>query len=820
MQKADARKTMQPRSMRRVVSCLAWGLACACAVPGCFRPDDALRGQPCTSDGSCGGLACEFGVCGGPTRCTAGAGVGDYCFVLQEASFDAGPAPATLTVALVDGDARPDLVIGGADGSLTLLRTDGAGGFAAPRTSSPLGAEVRDLTVGRVDGSGWADIVATTSTGGVWLVRTGPGDDGAGVFEVPVSIAEGLDEPLRPQIGAFVDDPAGRADVAVLVRGGIDVREQVDPQTFSKPNQDTFVARPTDIRAFGQTMDIVYVGSHDAAELETLARNPNGAFTPRMPIPTGAPAQRFLIEDLTDDKYADVLAAGSDGALWLSRGKSIQLDKAAKPVAVYDLGWSPSLLASGALDDDVDREIIVAGGPRADLADIYLFDNDGDGGLVYGGALGLGDAIASASADLDGDGVTELVAIDGADARVRIARRTVAPPTHGGETTGVAETTCVVSTTQDATSSQESTAGTLPPPPTTGVDTEGQECWFLLAERCMVPMSVLGELPAGGKLLVEDLSGDGAPDLVIALDGGFIGYNGIPVTFPLTFDVMSPFGDSLAITGPTALAVRYGSEIPPEGDPGGDASNRLLIGHADGVLQWQGGSVIARAAPGVTAMTTGYFYYGLDAFAAMPVAYLDGAGLSVVDELEQGAADSVALEGRALAYAYESTTTLYVATDDGVQRFVIEGPGTGLEQLEALNAGLPIVDLAADPWSGILAYTDGTTLFASLYGQELPVSGGVAGGSEILFGDLDGDFLREVLVRTEPGGGVSIIDVFRLDENQTTLQLSDELVIASDWQVVLVPAQQYEPGRPDDFLVYLPDPNAAGLAFVVSLVGI
>ena len=219
-------------------------------------------------------------------------------------------------------------------------------------------------------------------------------------------------------------------------------------------------------------------------------------------------------------------------------------------------------------------------------------------------------------------------------------------------------------------------------------------------------------------------------------------------------------------------------------------------------------------------MTTGYLYYGLDAFASMPVAYLDDAGLSVVDELGQGVADTVALEGRALAYAYESTTTLFVATDQGVQRFAIEGPGSGLEPLESLNVGVPIVDLAADPWSGILAYTDGTTLFASLYGQELPVFGGFTGGSEILFGDIDGDFLREVFVRTEQGGGVSVIYVFRLDENLEALNLSDQLIVASDWQVVLVPAQQYEPGRPDDLLVYLPDPEAPGFAVVVSMVAI
>jgi len=63
----------------------------------CFDPGAAMKGLPCTEDSACGPLSCEYGVCGGPVRCEAGAGVGDYCFTFEARELDVGDGIDALT---------------------------------------------------------------------------------------------------------------------------------------------------------------------------------------------------------------------------------------------------------------------------------------------------------------------------------------------------------------------------------------------------------------------------------------------------------------------------------------------------------------------------------------------------------------------------------------------------------------------------------------------------------------------------------------------------------------------------------------------------
>lgn len=423
------RPMTSPSRRRGRLAPIAVALALA---PGCFAPADATRGLPCTDDDACAPLTCSYGVCGGPVRCEAGAGVGDYCFTLDEREFEVGAGIDALAVGTVDFDALPDLVVGnGAAGNLALLRNVGGGDFAAPVLSGPLGAAATEIAIGSVDGMQWSDAVITTDASSLVLVPLVP-DAGAGAFESPVVLATGIAGAARPKVGQFVDDPNVLPDVAALVADGFDVVPQVDRGVFGDVVH-TELASSADLRTFGADASRVYVASEAGDSVVGHARAAGGAFTATTTIDVGPSPVRFVLEDLDGDTFGDVLSAGATGKLWLTTGRDATFADPRSPIEVYDLGWQPTTLLALNLDDDRDPEYLVSGPAPGGRRDVYLFDNDGEGRPVYGGSFGVDDASAVALADIDLDGVAEILIASQDRGTVRVARRAVAPPPPGGE---------------------------------------------------------------------------------------------------------------------------------------------------------------------------------------------------------------------------------------------------------------------------------------------------------------------------------------------------------------------------------------------------
>ncbi|MFO0634897.1 MAG: hypothetical protein U0168_18795 [Nannocystaceae bacterium] len=799
----------------------------------CFRPDDALRGQPCSSDASCGSLTCSYGVCGGPQRCEAGAGVGDYCFVLMDDAWAAGASPTSLAVGPVNMDSLPDVVVGRQDGTVALLLNNGQGGFLPAVSSAPLGSPVRDLTVGRVDIAGWAEVVATTAAGGVWVLPLQPGSDERGSFDAAVAVAEGIDGPLRPQVGAFVDDIAGQADIAVLVRGGIDVREQTDHFSFSKPHEDTFVDDPTDIRAIGQSMDVVYVAWAGDARLKTYARNPTGDFGERMPIPTGTPPQRFLLEDVTDDDYADVLSAGIDGTVWLSRGKSVDLTKAARPERVYALGWQPAMLASAALDDDGDREFVIAGGPEG-RGDVYLFDNDGDGVPIYGGGLGIRDAAAAAVTDLDVDGVAELVAVDAATGDVRVARRTVAPPPPGGETSstgGVGMSTTQGSNTQgDSAETVDPSDPTLPG--TTGMETGGGSCDLIVGPYCYTISDVYPSLPVGARMMFADVTGDFTVDMIVAGDYGIVVLPGLFGADHFRFSSgqaeeppLRAIGHELA--GLSRVQARWYQGV--QGDPG-VVLGRVVAVYGDALVEWNLADDSMPAVPLTNAhgLALGQFFLDGQGY---PL-FGDYADVAVLDEsnlllfqgpIEAGATSTGAVVGHDLAPYYDFNTALpmlAIGTDAGVELFPGVLPGDTVTSAGTSSLPLaPVLTLATDPMGWGLLATDGT-MVASLLGDDtfFVTAEGLANPNEFRFADFDADFYFDTVVLDSMRTRTAAAAAYNTASN-TFMLLGNPAPLGPEIaDVGFLTDQSGQEARPPEIFLYFED-TEQGIGTVIGLQG-
>jgi hypothetical protein len=546
------------------------------ASTGCFDPGPATRGLPCTENSGCGELSCEYGVCGGPVRCEAGAGVGDYCFTFEARELDVGTGIDALAVGTIDLDALPDIVVGNGDAqTLALLRNLGAGEFAGAVHSQSLGLAIDELAIGAVDGAGWADVVATSGGTTLATIPILPGAGSTGEIGTPVIVATGLVDAARPQIGEFVDNGDALPDVAALVATGFDVFPQTAPATYAA-GVHTEVAGSVDLQKVGFDANPVFVASSTGNSVVAHKRISGGAFAPTTTIDVGPNPSVFVVDDLDNDTFGDVLSVSASGEMWLTTGRDTTFVMPRDPIAVYDLGWPATTLLAHNLDEDPEPELIVSGTTPGGRRDVYLFDNDGQGRPVYGGSLGIDDASSVVAADLDLDGVAEIIVLSQTTGKVRVARRAVAPPPPGGDDTTTDATTGIDPTVDPSSPSDPSlttTPMTTDPSgmtdPTLGEDTgvvpSCPEASIPLGSSCYANFGLFG-VSARVQDIVVDRLGNVEPTLIVLTEDGLVWT--YPGSLFGTFDPTLgefPFG----VTGiPSGLAVgSIDLPIDPKGDP-------------------------------------------------------------------------------------------------------------------------------------------------------------------------------------------------------------------------------------------------------------
>ena len=152
------------------------------------------------------------------------AGNGDG--TLQPArAFNVGAGANPLAVADLNGDARPDAVVGiRSDQTVAVLLNDGAGGFLAPVSYEVggLGSSLNSVAVGDMTNDGRPDIVAGQFGGGVGNVSVLAGD-GAGGFVEPAMVTAALSFGVRSLAVANFDGDANLDVVTAHSDGGLAV---------------------------------------------------------------------------------------------------------------------------------------------------------------------------------------------------------------------------------------------------------------------------------------------------------------------------------------------------------------------------------------------------------------------------------------------------------------------------------------------------------------------------------------------------------------------------------------------------------------------
>lgn len=295
-------------------------------------------------------------------------------FALPPTRFAVGTAPANFTLADVNGDGRPDLVVANAsDASVSVRLADSAhpGSFLPATLLSTPGRTPLDVAVGDLNGDGLPDIAVAASGANSVLIFYQAAD---GSFSAATAVAVGGD----PQAVAVGDlDGDGRTDLAVATSSNA---------------------------------------------VSVLLQTSGGALAPAVDYATGVNPVALKAVDLDGDGRLDLLTANYGAATNPNTlGLSVLLQAATAGTfqahADYATDYRAAALAVGDLDGDGHPDVVVANaglpGAPGSLS-VLRQDPAHPGALLPASNLpGLWGPLGVAIADMDGDGLPDLVVADG-----------------------------------------------------------------------------------------------------------------------------------------------------------------------------------------------------------------------------------------------------------------------------------------------------------------------------------------------------------------------------------------------------------------------
>ncbi|MFH1277187.1 MAG: FG-GAP-like repeat-containing protein [Candidatus Eisenbacteria bacterium] len=353
---------------------------------------------------------------------TGGVGNGRFS---QARSYPAGGAAWSLVAGDFDGDDRPDLLVASPHtGGVGLHRGNGDGTVRVSLRAE-VGDSSRTLVPGDWNEDGALDLAVpcrTDSTG--WIVRILLGEEGEGFTAASVcSIGAG---PIDAASADFDEDgildlvTANRTDATLsILRGG--GTGGTGDGTFENFSACSLTDAPSAVEIAdldGDGILDMLVSERAGDRVEVLLGNGtsgvgDGTFGPPSPFAVGLDPAGAAIGDFDDDGTADGAVA-----LWGENEVAILLGDGsggfAAPVT-YATGRRPRDVVVGDWNDDGISDLAVAA--ALDSGATLFFgngeDGSGDGTFTPAGFAKTGGCpVRLLSADMNGDGILDLVAVD------------------------------------------------------------------------------------------------------------------------------------------------------------------------------------------------------------------------------------------------------------------------------------------------------------------------------------------------------------------------------------------------------------------------
>ncbi|MFC1609321.1 FG-GAP-like repeat-containing protein [Myxococcota bacterium] len=303
-----------------------------------------------------------------------GTGVGDGTFTAA-GTYQVGASPWHITTGFFDSDGIVDLAVASTVGSVSILLGIGDGSFAAA-SDFAAGGGATFVASADFNDDGAVDLLTTDTLADSVSVLLGAGN---GSFAAPVSYGAG-DGPWGAAVGDF--DADGIEDLAVA-------------------------------NSFSATLSVL-IGNGDAGAGD-------GTFTPVADYPVGLFPRSIITADFNSDGVLDLASAN-----WEANSISVLAGLGASgsgdgtfDAAVGHFTPRPSWILATDLDGDAVLDLAVSN-MSEDTVSVFSGNGttgSGDGTFAGADTLGLHNHPWQAgSADLDGDGVTDLAVVNrGAD---------------------------------------------------------------------------------------------------------------------------------------------------------------------------------------------------------------------------------------------------------------------------------------------------------------------------------------------------------------------------------------------------------------------
>ena len=310
-------------------------------------------------------------ITGANVRDLAGNGLGGGNFAAQQ-TFGAGASPFSVTIADLNGDGKPDLVVANGNSTsnvstISVLLGSGNGTFASQQTyNTGNGSNPVSVTVADVNGDGIPDLVVVNSGSNSVGVLIGNGN---GTFAAQKTYATG-----------------------------------------SAPES----ARVADLNGDGKP-DLV-VANSNANTVSVLKGNGNGTFAAQQTFAAGAGPKSIALGDLNGDGKLDLIVADADGNLVnVLLGNGNGTFAAAQS---FSTGTKPFSVAIADFNGDGLQDLVVAN-EKSKSVSVLLGNGNGTFAAQQTVSTGLYPASVTA-ADLNGDGKIDLAVANFGDATVSL----------------------------------------------------------------------------------------------------------------------------------------------------------------------------------------------------------------------------------------------------------------------------------------------------------------------------------------------------------------------------------------------------------------
>ena len=309
--------------------------------------------------------------------------------------------PTGIVAGDMNGDLRPDLVVGNyGSQTLSLLLNQGNGIFGA-KTDYATGAYPTTVTLADFDGNGSLDVTCLNISDNTISVLL---NQGAGKLAPQVVYATGVG-PRDLAVGDFNGD--GKPDIAV---------SDVDIGIFLNTGAGAFAPRlrsstglaPGSLAAADVNGDLktdLVVTNQNALTL--LMNAGAGTFSLGASYATGAGPSQPLVQDLNGDSKVDIATLnGTDYTVSVLLGQGggsfgAHVD--------YPTFYEPQGMVHGDFDGDGKIDLVVTNGYPPSQADFLI--GRGDGTFVARAMVSTGQSLTSSvtAGDLNGDGTLDLV---------------------------------------------------------------------------------------------------------------------------------------------------------------------------------------------------------------------------------------------------------------------------------------------------------------------------------------------------------------------------------------------------------------------------